>query len=361
MNTLAANIGLDMMRLGKIRGTLAEMSELVAAVEFDVVMAAYAAAALKEPDTTLDEFAGLEGLDLGQVVDALEREPKEAAERYFGPPEYSRAEDEAKADNVLREAYYRSTALDADPEESPEAPEDVEGETYTPDLAVVSEDDQRSREASAVTSYVIAYARAHLSPVLARAMRAYVYNGFGAAAQELKVTKAPKKTLAAIIRFERYRFDRVVLMYDRFDPWDMLEEDARTTALGGLAELRHIISKDGVMVVLLPKDRYPELEEVFGGASRVDWAMRGVFALQGGETGLDRGLAQYWIDSASMQVPASIQIDDPLLVPIIDASHDDILIFAGMMALAVENAASRGLSRLDERAVEAASRSDQKE
>jgi hypothetical protein len=361
MKTLAVNVGLGLMRLGRIRGTLAELAEFAGAAKFDVTLAAYSAAALRDPDTTLPEYDAIADLDLPSLVRELEEEPAQTADRVFGSQEYVRLEDQLESDLVLREAYDRYTQLEPEPEETPEAPEDVAGETDTPDglpgiegEETVEEGEKERDVKGQIADYVIAHARAHLSPVVARAIRAYVRNGFGATAQELKVTKAPKKTLSAIIRFERFRFERVVLIYDRFDAWYMLEDEARSSALGGLSELRWAIGNDGVMVILLPKDQYPELEEQFAGALRVDWSMRKLVELQNGETGFDADLAQYWIDSASLNEPSAIQVTDPLVAPVIEASHDDVVLFAGMMALAVEDAASRGLSALDERTIAAA-------
>ncbi len=360
MSTLAVNIGLDMMRLGRIRGSLAELAELTAAAEFDVTLGAYSAQVLRDPDTALPEYAAISDLDLPGLVREFEEDPAETADRVFGSQDYVRLEDRLESDMVLREAYDRYTQLEPEPEEAPEAPEDVAGETDTPEglpgmeAEEPAEEGEEERDVKGqIAGYVIAHLRAHLSPVVARAVRAYVRNGFGAAAQELKVTKAPKKTLSAIIRFERFRFDQVVLIYDRFEPWDMLEDAARSSALGGLIELRWAIGNDGVMVILLPKDQYRELEEQFAGAVRVDWTMRKLVELQNGETGFDADLAQYWIDSASLNEPSAIQVTDPLVAPVIEAAHDDVVLFAGMMALAVEDAASRGIAALDQQAIEA--------
>ena len=37
--------------------------------------------------------------------------------------------------------------------------------------------------------------------------------------QELKVTKAPTKTLGALVRFATLRYRKVVILFDRFDMW----------------------------------------------------------------------------------------------------------------------------------------------
>ena len=57
---------------------------------------------------------------------------------------------------------------------------------------------RRSRTTTrAVLDYLIEYTRAHLSPVIARGLRMYRERGLSALAEELKITKAPRKTLAA--------------------------------------------------------------------------------------------------------------------------------------------------------------------
>jgi hypothetical protein len=361
MNTLALNVGLDMMRLGRIRGTLAEVAELLAAVQFDQTLAAYCAAVLADPDRELPAFAPLGDLDLAPIAAAFAERPEETVAEYFGTPEYSRAPD-AEADMVMHEAYLRRSVLEPDPDEVDETVEDVLGET-TPlpepepisetALEAPEEETEEYEPRADVVDYVIAHARAHLSPVIARGLGAYVNDGVGALAQELKVTKAPRKTVAAMIRLAKYRFASVVVIYDRFDPWKSLEDDVRTLVLGSLSELRWTIGEDGVMALLVEKGLAPEVEEQFAAADEVAWTMEGLIALQNGEMALDVALLQGWVDAASTVTPSSVQVAAPELAPLVDAAENDILRFARLAAAAIDAAAARGLPALDEQAIAA--------
>ncbi len=65
--------------------------------------------------------------------------------------------------------------------------------------ALLAASAEKADEDSAIIDYLIEYTRAHLSPVFARALRMYKERGLSALAEEIKITKAPRKTLAAAI------------------------------------------------------------------------------------------------------------------------------------------------------------------
>lgn len=375
LNALAVNVGLDMMRLGRIRGTLAEVAELVSAAEFDLTLAKYCAAVFAEPDTTIPAFDAIRDADTVALARAFEERPRESVAEIFGEDTYARNPDRNESDFVLREAYYRQSTLDPNPSETEDVPEEAEGETTSVMSPAVADDSSAAlpgyaeyREAVheegaeeepdetdrrlAIASYVIAYAKTHLSPVVARGLRAYLNDGTGALAHELKVTKAPKKTLKAIIKLARHRFDRFVVLYDRFDSWTLLDSEVRALVLGSLQELRWVLAEGGRMVVLAYGGQTPEIEEQFAAAEQVDWSMRGLLQYQDGRA-YDADIAQDWIDSASAEPSGRLRVDSPAFASIATAAEGDMFRFAWMAAAAVDDAAVRGLRELDDEAVAA--------
>ncbi len=58
---------------------------------------------------------------------------------------------------------------------------------------------------------------------------------------ELTITKAPRKTLTALVRFARLRFRKIVLIYDGFDNWSATPADIRSQITGTLSELRWML------------------------------------------------------------------------------------------------------------------------
>ncbi len=76
------------------------------------------------------------------------------------------------------------------------------------------------RPQALVLDYVIEYAQVHVSPVIARALRVYRERGQVAAAAEFKVTKAPRKTLGALVRSLAHSYDDVVVILGEFEYWN---------------------------------------------------------------------------------------------------------------------------------------------
>jgi hypothetical protein len=85
---MALNVPLEMMRLGKVRGTLAELAELVAAVDLPVTVGAYIVDTLQAPDAEGgDEDTAVD--ELQEVVSAFADDPATAMQRFFGSTESS--------------------------------------------------------------------------------------------------------------------------------------------------------------------------------------------------------------------------------------------------------------------------------
>ena len=91
----------------------------------------------------------------------------------------------------------------------------------------------------------------------------------------MKVTKAPRKTLAAILRLMNARWGTITVIYDSFGSWPILDRQTKMDILSSMTELRWIIADTGVMVVAALKGEALELEEQFAGAEQVDWSMPG--------------------------------------------------------------------------------------
>ena len=365
INVLALNIPLETMRIGKSRGTLMELSELIAAAQFDETLGAYVASLLTEPDTSLSEYEALAELDLAAIAQRFSDSPVASVEEYFGSNEASRRPD-AESELVLQDAYLRTIALEPDPEEEPdssesdaftEAVQDPNVLSDTPaSLDGVGDEDSEDEEPEPdprhpIADYVIAYMKANLSPVLARATRAYVSDGFAAVAQELKVTKAPKKTVAALVRFAACRYRKVLFIYDSFDPWIIMDDTTKANAVGALAALRWSFGPQGVIALAVPENLAPQLEEQFASADRIDWTFAEIPTLSVPGAPYDEALVQNWLDAAAVTGESAIRADGPELADLVSACDGDMMRYVTMACIAFADAASRGLSTVDAQAV----------
>ncbi|MBE0477194.1 MAG: hypothetical protein IBX62_08875 [Coriobacteriia bacterium] len=356
LNVLAFNVGMDMMRLGRIRGTLTELAELLAAAGFDLTLAAYVSAALREPDGSLPEYAAVEELgSLEELAERFSSEPAEAVAEHFGGLEPVRKPDE-EANVVLYETYLRSVGLEADPEEAADTDEESAASAagQRPERRAEGEGEEGAGGEPAprpVAEYVIAHLKAHLSPVVARAVRAYVSDGFAAVAQELKVTKAPKKTLAAAARFATFRWRKLVVVYDRFDPWPTLDDETKALVVGSLSELRWVLGPHAVFAISLPHGLAPQIEEQFAGAERVEWDFAGIEEMLAAPTVLDPGLVRHWLEAAALNDDAVAGAERDLSA-IAEAAGGDLLKFGRAAHAAFDHAARRAAASLDAGAIE---------
>ncbi len=368
LGMMALNIPLDMMRLGSIRGTLAEVAELVAAVTLDNTVGAYFATALRRPDIGVAEYAAVGPERAEEVRLEFALEPEVAMERYLG----SRAGvvvdgPSVDEDEALHQTYLRQSVLDVNPDQAQEAgldedPDAGAGEGRVPDAGEPSDPTgaegatpigQLVASDDAVRAYLLAYVGADLSPVIARALQAYERWGQSIVAQELKVTKAPRKTLAAIMRLMSYRWPHVVVLYDRFDAWPLLEQQAKMDVLAALTELRWIIGEHGIMGVAVVDGQTVEIEEQFAAGERIDWSMPELTPLYEGDLRFDAGRIQRWLDAAAVSGVSDIRADGPELAPLVAACDGDIQHFSLMAEAAFREAAERGSTVLDAAAVAA--------
>lgn len=355
LNLMALNIPLEMMRLGRIRGTLAELAELVVAVDMPTTLGAWYGIALQDADSALPEAALVTADELAETHALFLSDPRAAVTRFFGID--AKPLSDSEMDVVVHEAYLRQVGqpveVASDEEAAEVVPFDPMGTggveplqpAHEAEIESVVTPDQNMRE------YLLALAGSRLSPILARAFGAYGQYGEALAAQELKITKAPRKTLAALLRFMSARWGSIVVIYDSFDSWPMLDQKARMDVLASLTELRYIIAETGVMVVGVLDGVAPEIVEQFAAAEQVDWSLPEVHALSRGDRSFNVDWVQSWLDDASLGGTSALRADGPELAPLAAACGGDITRFASMADAALRDAALRGLAAPDEAAL----------
>lgn len=366
LHMMAMNMPLEVMQFGTIRGPLAELAERLAASDFPRTAGEYFARMLKDPDLDLPEASAVSMEQIEQTAAEFAAEPGATAERIFG----SRFEGDGIAgtmleDDALHATYLRQMSGASDVEgDSPEG-EGLDMPEYdAPPAAALGAAEAQGDEAAepvdpqrvadeAIREYLLACLSVHLSPVIVRALRAYRSFGSTILAQEIKVTKAPRKTLAAVLEFMSARFGTIVIIFNGFDPWPRLEPEARRDVLLALAELRLIVGEVGVLGVSVEDGYVPEIEEQFAGGVRVHWSFDEAVLLQGGETAFDAAVAQRWLDAAAVSGESAARIDGPEVAPLVEAAAGDILAFARMSEAAFRSAAERGCAAIDEEAVAA--------
>ncbi len=310
---LPAYAQLQTMRGGRVRGALAALADKLAGAGFDLTLAAWTRGALAAPDTELPEWGPLAAADLDLLMELLERAPAETAEEVYGPLASEREGLRDDLEVLLRIGEARRARQEDDPEETDDADEDdsddpgreVFAEPLGPETAAAIADGRRAGGdrgplAADVAAYVVAYTAKNLSPVMGRALRAYIAQGTSSAAQEMRVTKAPRKTLGALARFAGARFGKVALIWDRFDGWDSISPDMRMKIALALTEMRWGLAEHGILVILAEPGLAPELEEQFAAAKRVSWDMSDQDVFEAMGDAYDEDLVRVWLESAAL-------------------------------------------------------------
>jgi hypothetical protein len=267
---LGAYVPVDMMRIGRVRAAVSVVAERISGSKPDVMIARWSRLALVEPDTTLDEWAKLTAeTDVAAVIDRIDADEAKFAAEIFGEKMAER-EGADDIDAMMTISAVRQDRLVADPEEEdgPDAStadenssDDPLGEAFVTPLggedAVLVKDLGLSD--ALVREYVLAYTRKNLSPVVARGIEAYAAQGTTSMAQELKITKAPTKTLAALLAFARSSFRAGLLMYDRFEMWPSVPDDLRMKIIASLTQMRWAVKDSSVVVLFVSRGDAPEL------------------------------------------------------------------------------------------------------
>ena len=346
VNVLHAYVQLFMMRVGRVRAIIQILSERLAFTDFDRTLELYIAKVLAEPDSELIAFQVLAEEGLAAFTERFNNDPTTVTRELFGAAEAERHPELAEMPDV------RLSGLDDNVDESDASPELDSTVGDAPANAILlgaaGEDDatQDANDDQELVDYIIEYTKVHLSPVIARALRVYRERGQVALTSELQITKAPKKTLAAIVRFARVRFKKVALIFDGFDNWHTVPTELKVQIVSTLSDVRWLLDREAIMIPLLERDRVPELEEQFGGGTRVEWDFPFVSAYLKMSEPLDREVIDSWLRRAAAPGASPMTLDDPVLAELA-AQSDTIADFAFRAATAIENAADRGVSSLD--------------
>ena len=303
-------VPIDMMRMGRVRAVLSVMAERVAYTRPDLTIVAWASSALAEPDTALPEWTALaalpEALALAETVHA---DPEGFSATVFGAPVQAR-EGADDFEIMMRISTARQEKLESDPGEpetvaaAEEAGDDPLSDAFLMPLGEMHDKELEEKVGPApedlVAEYLYAHAAAHLSPVLSRGLKAYRAQGIASMAEELKVTKAPTKTLSALAAFATYRFRAVAVILDRFDVFEVASEQLRADIATTLFQLRWKLKEWMVFVLLLPPGLAPQIEESFGSARRVDWSFSELEMIESSEAAYDAGIAARWLSACSL-------------------------------------------------------------
>ncbi|TLM91469.1 MAG: hypothetical protein FDZ75_06120, partial [Actinobacteria bacterium] len=307
---LQVYVPLDMMRLGRVRAGLSVLAERVAGTRPEITLGEWSRRALADPDTSLAEWSSLAAsFDTEALRVECADDPAAFAIRIFGAPEGSRdgAED---LEVLMRVSHARQDALEGDPAELDdvaldESPEEhpLEDAFVTP-LGTVAERQLAEADAQtvedAVAAYVVAYLGANLSSVVARGVRAYRAQGTSSMAEELKVTKAPTKTFAALARFARAQWRGIALIFDRFEIFEDAPSDLRTKIAATLIQLRWALKEDAVAVLLMSPSIAPEVDESFAAAARVDWTYSDVGLFESVDAPFEPAVARRWVEGGAV-------------------------------------------------------------
>ncbi|MDF1542767.1 MAG: hypothetical protein RQ731_07855 [Anaerosomatales bacterium] len=305
---LPVYVQLIMMRKGRIRGTLSALAELVVGRSIDLTIARYAQRALSEPDALLPEWNDVAALDVADLLDRFESEPAATVAEVFGAPVELRENVAGGLAEVMRNSGMRQAHQPIDPQEDDATSEEDAAEKLAamvddsegPAEDEATEEDPAAHEAAVVSAYVIAHLKKHVSPVLGRGLRAYVLSGTAAMSQELKVTRAPRKTLGAIARFAKLTFRSVVIIYDGFEAWDDIPDDQRAIIVSGLSEIRFALGADGVIVIAGSEAEAPEIDDQFATAIRVDWTMPELQQVEVPDTACGYDVFAGWLQAATL-------------------------------------------------------------
>lgn len=319
-------VPLDMMKMGRVRAVLSATAERVAGLQPELTLGLWTQKVLREPDMQLVEWGFL--ADIADV-DALKREfdedPAKAAERVFGSPLEGRegAED---MEMVMRVSFSRQDLLDTDPAEGEEGLSESENPTDDPLLEVFAtplvqdeqpalgeaEQEEAPDPAELLADYVVAHTKANLSPVVARAIRAYIAQGSAPMAQELKISKAPTKTLVALLEFLSVRYRSAVVLFDRLEMWHAMPQDLRLKIVNTFTSMRWAIKDFGTLCFTAVAGAAPEVEEAFAAAAPVEWDFSELPKVSSTDAVYDAAVVRGWIASASSSGTAPDWADEVL-------------------------------------------------
>ncbi len=346
---LGVYVPLDMMRVGRVRAVLSAAAERVSGGGCDLMLAAWTRKMLVEPVSSLDQWSALlVDADVTALIAELDADPAAFVARVFGAPEMTRegAED---TEVLMRVATARLDRLDSDPGEDGAVPDDEAAlDDPMADAFVTPLGEVRERELppgetvdvdALVRDYVVAATEESLSPVVARGIRAYVAQGTGSMAEELKISKAPTKTLAAILRYAQARYRATAIILDRFDMFTGAPADLRAKIASTLMELRWALKGVAILVLLIPPGVAPEVEEAFASGLKVSWEFTELNDVGMADSPYSAAAAVAWLMRASLDGAAPSWADR--IASAIPEDTEPQLAYAALMR-AVDVAAEQG-------------------
>ena len=359
MNVAYAVIELYTMRSGVTRSTLRLVSERLSFREFDRTLAAYIGPILATPDTSLPSYQVMGPDRLDAFAARFEEDPIAAVHDYLGTMEDERRPELAEI------VDYRPLELDEDV--AGETDVTVEVDSTITDLPGTApmlpepEEEASDDDVAAVRDYLIEYTSTHLSTVIARALRVFHDRGLIAMSGEFRVTKAPRKTLAAVTSLARARFRKVALIFDGFDQWLEVDADIRSRVAGSMSEMRWKLAGDAFLVFLVEPGTAPELDETFRGNDVLDWSFSELGPLQEARDTLDTDVVDRWLSAASLDSSHALTTADPVLTAVAEASGGSFVRFISLAGAAGEDAVRRGVETLDDASLQAALASESQE
>ncbi len=351
-NLLHAYIPLFGMRNGAVRSALTMFSERLVYRDFGVTLQAYVAKVLATPDETLASYQVMGPDALAEFGEAFAQDPAAIVEATFGSEEMERKPEFGEIAD-MRQLQFVGDGEDVPDDEAVEV-DDTVGDAPGIAAAVLTEEAVAASPYAPVLDYIIDYTREHLSPVMGRALRVYKERGQSAMTAEINITKAPRKTLGALAKFARVRYRKIVLIYDSFENWLDIDPELRSKIVGLLSEMRWSLDGDAVIAFLIEPGVAPELEESFSSGANLVWDFPGLIPMQENYDVIIPEVIERWLANAAAPGAEPLTLADPGIAGLIEAAQGSLqrLIYLGQEA--IENAADRGVSSIDEAAVTAA-------
>lgn len=361
LNLFYSYVQLFMLKNGRIASTLQTVGERVALADFHKTLEAYIAAEpFANPDTTLESYELLGAETFDRLRERFTQSPEECVIEWFGKPGVFERNDEF-GDFIDMRARFLETDIETEQDGEDEVGDlpALAGtgiELSSEDVAeqrALSEASDAEIEGALISDYIVSYVREHLSPVLARGIIGYRDRGLDAVIGEFKVTRAPRKTLAALVKFAMYRRRSGVMVYDGFEQWNMVEPEIRQKIAVSMTEMRLSVQGMASMVFLMEPNLCAELEDLFGHQLRVDWDFAGLAMVEPRAKTVSQELVNRWLAAASLDEGAPLSLETcPALGALYESCEHSIDEFIGAAYTAIEDAVERGVTELDERSVE---------
>lgn len=349
LNVLHAYVQMFMFKNGVMRGTLGVVAERLAFRDFMTTLAPFVRTAFTQPDETLPSWTALGPEQAASFVERFEADAAGALVAVLGEEEVERHEE------LIEVLDPRRGDLEDDGDEEDVTQEIDETVGDAPGTAVLlAASAQADDENKAVLDYLVEYTQVHLSPVVARGLRMYRERGLSALSEELKITKAPRKTLGKLAELATLRFRKIAFLYDEFAYWPEIPADLRSQIVGSLTRLRWKLDGHAVMVLMLANGEAPELEEALSGPTVVDWTFKNLYALQDAPNVIAESVVNDWIASATVPGREPANLSDAGYARLVGESQGDLKWFITLAHAAVEFAALRRADAIEDSDIDAA-------